>query len=125
MNDFPSSAHKGEKLLKCGICRGNIPERSIRQSDPSLPIICSNCYENFTAEEVFLMTNLFVIYGGYFGQKRSTEFSFITSLKTFYKVQSSMQDFDEINAQLYHSALLHGISLQECSNKLKTFLDSV
>jgi hypothetical protein len=125
MNDSPTYIHKGEKLPKCGICRNVISDRSIHQSDPSLPIICSNCHENFTGDEVFLMTNLFVVYGGYFGQKRSTEFSFINSLKTSYKDQFSMQDFEEINAQFYHNALLHGISLQECSNKLKRFLDSM
>ncbi len=125
MNDSPTSTHKGEKLPKCGICGNVISDGSIHQSDPSLPIICYNCHENFTDEEVFFMTNLFAIYGGYFGQKRPTEFSFIDSLKTFYKEPLNLEDFEELNAQVYHIALLHGISLQECSQKLKIFLDSI
>lgn len=125
MNNSPTSAHKGEKLPRCGICRHTISDRSIHQSEPYLPIICSNCHRNFNSDEVFLMTNLFAIYGGYFGQKRSDEFSFIDSLKTFYKDKFNAQDFEEINAQVYHNALLHGISFEECSNKLKTFLDSM
>ena len=125
MNDSPTSTHEGERLPKCGICRNVISGGFIHQSDPTLPIICSNCHENFTGEEVFFMTNLCAIYGGYFGQKRSKEFSFIDSLKMSCKDQSVIQNFDEINAQVYHNALLHGISLKECSNKVKTFLDSL
>jgi len=126
MNSSPKNTpHKKECLPKCGICHNDIPEKSIHQFEPSLPIICNTCHENFTDEEAFLMTNLFVIYGGYFGQKRSTEFSFIDSLKTSYKDKFSKQDFDELNAQVYHVALLHGISLQECSIKLKSFLDTM
>ena len=125
MNDSPTSTHEGEKLPKCGICRNVIPHKAIHQSDPSLPIICTNCHESFTSEEVFFMTNLFAIYGGYFGQKRSREFSFINSLKMSCKDQVIIPDFDEINAQIYHNALLHGISLKECSNKIKTFIDSL
>ena len=125
MNDSPTSIHNDKKLPKCGICRKSIPSGSIHQSSPSLPIICKNCNENFTKEEIFLMTNMFSIYGGYFAQKRPTEFSFIDSLKTIYKDKFSVHDFEELNAQVYHNALLHGISLQECSQKLKTFLDSI
>ena len=123
MNDSPkSSPHNEECVPICGICSHAISDKSIYQSDPSLPIICSPCHENFTNEEVFLMTNLFAIYGGYFGQKKSTEFSFIDSLKTFYKDQFNTQDFDELNALVYHNALLHGISLRECSLKTDSFL---
>lgn len=125
MNDSQTSTHKTEKLPKCGICRISISDNSIYQSNPSLPIICGNCNENFTDDEIFLMTSLFAIYGGYFGQKMSTEFSFIDSLKTTYKEKFDTQDFEEINAQVYHNALLHGISLEECSSKLNTFLNSI
>ncbi len=125
MNDSSTSTQKCDKLPKCGICRSEIQNKAIHQPDPSLPIICSNCNENFTDDEVFLMTSLFGIYGGYFGQKKSTEFSFIDSIKSKYKGKFSKQDFEELNAQIYHIALVHGISLEECSQKLDIFLDSV
>jgi len=126
MNNSPkNSLHQEECLPKCGVCHNNILDKSIYQPDPSLPIICSECHQNFTEEEVFLMTNLFTVYGGYFGQERSTEFSLITSLENCYNEPLNLEDFDEINARCYHSALLHGISLQECSNKLKIFFTTM
>ncbi len=126
MNNSPkNSLHQEECLPKCGICHSDISGKTFHQPSPSLPIICSNCHENFTEEEIFFMTNMFSIYGGYFAQKRSIEFSFIDSLKIIYKDKFSTQDFDELNAQVYHNALLHGISLTECSQKLNLFLDSI
>ena len=61
----------------CGICNSQIKNHgAIKQIGMSLSIVCMDCAEEFDDEEIELMGNIFMAFGGYFGKlKRSDKHS--------------------------------------------------
>ena len=116
---------KSEKRLghpvKCGICHMEIVDRAqIYQAGLNLGVVCSKCYKKFSVNDLEMMANMFIAYGGYFGMLREAKFSFLRILE---KILEEFHEGDAINSEqlnikLMHKALLHGISPEKYVDRL-------
>jgi hypothetical protein len=113
--------------VKCGICRSEILDRAqIYQAGIHLGVICVHCYKRFSSDDIELMANLFVAYGGYFGMLRSSLFTPIKILRkliTEAQAQNHQVSLEQINVRLLHKALLHGLSPEQYIHSLEKLLD--
>ena len=108
--------------IRCGICRTKIINREqIYQVGISLVTICGGCHEKFPPEDIEMMANMFIGYGGYFGMLEEADFSFLSILEEIlegYPEGGDRINSEQLNIVLMHKALLHGISPQEYINNL-------
>ncbi|MFW9866129.1 MAG: hypothetical protein ACFFEN_08540 [Candidatus Thorarchaeota archaeon] len=109
--------------VKCGICRSEILDRAhIYQAGIHLGVICVHCYKRFSSNDIELMANLFIAYGGYFGMLRSSLFTPIKILKKLVReaqAQNQHVSLEQINIRLLHKALLHGLSPEQYIHSLE------
>ena len=103
--------------IKCFICRHEIRERAtLYQSGVTYSVLCSDCYRRFSKEDLDLIANLFLAYGGYFGQYKRSEFSVLKILRAIHEDLFPIykeHGIEELNIRMLHKSLLHGISPQE------------
>ncbi len=111
------SDRKSSHAVKCGICHGEIVDRAqIYQAGINLGVVCSACYKHFSADDLEMMANMFIAYGGYFGMLKDSDFSLVKTLETVLKNglrEKKIVNTEQINIRLMHKALLHGISPEE------------
>ncbi|TFG28650.1 MAG: hypothetical protein EU532_04740 [Promethearchaeota archaeon] len=124
------SVKSSNKRLKCAICHNDINDISlVHQPQLNLGVICTDCCEYFSKEDIRSMLELFLMYGGYFGQLRNQNFSLITELKKinlFYSHDKSLSSDEiilEVNSRLLHNALVHGIHPKDYLHSLKKLLN--
>lgn len=112
----------GEPII-CSICRHEIKERAtLCQIGVNYGIACIDCYRKFSTEDLELMANLFMAFGGYFGQFQRSEFSILPILKAIYTDLFPIYEekgIEELNIRMLHRALLHGISPEEYIENLE------
>ena len=73
------------QLIKCSICRHEIKDRAtLCQNGVNYGVVCVECYQKFSGEDLELMANLFLAFGGYFGQFQRSEFSILRILKAIH-----------------------------------------
>ena len=117
-----NSEERSDHHIKCGVCRREIVNKEqIYQVGISLVTICGGCHEKFPPEDLEMMTNMFIGYGGYFGMLEVADFSFIGVLEEFLEEfldEGKTANSEQLNIKLMHRALLHGISAQEYVNNL-------
>ena len=121
------SDSKSRYCVKCGICREEIVDRAqIYQAGISLGVVCSDCYKQFPAEDLEMMANMFIAYGGYFGMLKDSDFSLVKTLETVLKNglrEKKIVNTEQINIRLMHKALLHGISPEEYIQNLSLLVE--
>ncbi len=109
--------------IRCAICRGDISNHTnTYQSTVNYGIICSKCITMFKKEEIEIALNFFLLYGGYFGQYKQTEFSLIERLVELVEEEGEPFNFEITNMKLLHEALIHGITPREFNRSLEAFL---
>ncbi|MFX1478034.1 MAG: hypothetical protein ACFFCI_07865 [Promethearchaeota archaeon] len=112
--------------IKCSICRNEIRERAtFYQSGITCGVICVDCYKRFSNEDLDLIANLFLAYGGYFGQYKRSQFSILKILQAIYEDLFPLyrkRGLEELNIRMLHKALLHGISPQEYIENLNLLI---
>jgi hypothetical protein len=113
--------------LKCAICHADIKDNSsIYQSKLNFGIICANCLKIFSLQDIELISNIFLVYGGFYGQYEKTNIS-IDNL--FYDLliklghKEGELDINEINVKLLHHLLLFGFTPEDYLNLLDKTLD--
>lgn len=103
--------------VKCGIChREIIQEAAAFQEGLSIGVLCPECYVNNTKEEIELMSNMFLAFGGYFGMLRDPDYSIYEMFKALVsKIHNNKSSATsiEMKIRLFHTALLHGITPRE------------
>ena len=105
-----NSKRKENSALKCVICRSVILDLTkIVQSRLNFSLICGKCIEKFPEDDLELMSNMFIAYGGYYGQISTFKFSLDNLIYAFIK-DGERLDFKELNIKLLHKALLYGVS---------------
>ena len=113
--------------IKCSICRHEIKDRAtLYQTGVNYGIVCVECYRKFTRKDLELMANLFMAFGGYFGQYRGSEFSILRILKAIHTDLLPIYEengVEELNIRMLHRALLHGISPEEYIKNLEIILE--
>jgi len=118
-----------QDIFNCGICHREITqEAAIFQEGLHLGVICSECDVNNSKEDVELMSNMFLAFGGYFGMLRDPNYSIYEMLKELVsKIHDNKNTIKsvEMTIRLFHTALLHGITpsdFAELDNNLLKFM---
>ena len=101
-------------IISCSICFSDVKgSQRIIKAGINYAVICENCYSKFSKEELELMVNMFMAFGGYFGQlkgsKSSTSKRFNRLLRDIEQNQSRFSS-SELDIRIIHKALLHGIA---------------
>ncbi|KKM88354.1 hypothetical protein LCGC14_1259580 [marine sediment metagenome] len=121
-----SSSVKIRRVVRCGICRVEIRDRAlIYQAGINFGIVCIRCYKQFSTEDIELMANMFIAYGGYFGMQKESRIStrnILEKLTTGLGKQGDDVNFEQVNIQVFHKALLHGIAPKHYTHELELFL---
>ncbi|HEC37438.1 MAG TPA: hypothetical protein ENI29_04320 [bacterium] len=121
-----SSSYKMERVARCGICRVEIRDRAqIYQAGVNFGIVCIRCYKQFSTEDIELMANMFIAYGGYFGMQKDSRIStrnILEKLTTELGKQGDDVNFEQVNIQVFHKALLQGIAPKHYTRELVLFL---
>jgi len=119
--------HINTDHIKCAICHSDINNYSkIYQSDPNFGVICGNCRNRFTKEDLELISSLFLAYGGFLGKLKRSQFSIIEVIKDLSKElveQNDSLSIENLNIKVLHKALVHGITPNEFIELLKSFLN--
>ena len=122
-----SSSNKIRRVVRCGICRVEIRDRAqIFQAGVNFGIVCITCYKQFSTEDIELMANMFIAYGGYFGILKDSKIStcnILEKLTTELGKQGDDVNFEQINIQLLHKVLLHGITPKQYTHELKNLVE--
>ncbi|MFX0080623.1 MAG: hypothetical protein ACFE94_02620 [Candidatus Hodarchaeota archaeon] len=104
-------------ILICGICHGEITqEAAIFQEGLHFGVICSECFVNNSENDIELMSNMFLAFGGFFGMLRDPDYSIYEMLKDLIgKIHDNKKSITsvEMKIRLLHIALLHGITPRE------------
>jgi hypothetical protein len=118
-----SQAHLTHELVKCGICRNAIRrEAMIYREGLSFGVVCETCYKSNSSEDLELMANLFMAFGGYFGMLKEQEFSLHDTIKD-YLSKNKGNTIENQNISLMHKALLHGITPNQYKQSFKILSD--
>jgi len=119
-----SLAKNNKYPLRCGICHHIINNpSSVYQSKILYIPVCENCRTIFSEADINLVLNMFLAYGGHFGQYPKEEFSLPIILKSLGIEGESMKtQLEEINIRMMHVAFLHGITPKEYISRLREIL---
>ena len=123
-------SHIRGKKITCNICHKSCSNNPYFLQlevleDVIFPfVLCSNCKHTFTEEEVKLMMNLFMLYGGFFGKDKLKPFSIVKILQELTSIKKNDTTLFQINTRLLHQALLHGISPNDYTEKLQQLVSS-
>lgn len=115
--------HMISDQIRCAICHSDINgSTAIFQSNVNYGVICSRCMKLFNPEEIEIALNIFILYGGYFGQYKRNKFSVIDQLIEIVEKEDKNFDIEITNMRLLHLALVHGITPKELNRSLEDFL---
>ncbi len=118
-----------QDVINCGICHKEInQEAAIYQEGFNFGVLCPECYIINSKEDIELMSNMFLAFGGYFGMLRDPDYSIYEMLKELVrKIHENKKTTSsvEMKIRLLHMALLHGITpreFAELDNSLLKFM---
>jgi hypothetical protein len=105
---------KALRSVKCAICQEDAKNNArIQKLGTNFGIICNDCHEELSRDEIQLISNMFTAFGGYFGKlktKKHSNYEIIKELAEEFKVNKGKIELSKINIQLLHKALLYGIT---------------
>ena len=109
--------------IKCSICRADIKDRhKVYQSNLKLGIICDQCRQRFSDEDIEMIINIFFAFGEFFGARDKSKFSIDDIILEFAKnLDKGKDNFHSQNIRMWHKVLTHGITPQEFLKELSTF----
>lgn len=100
-------------LVKCAICHNNANKNArIKRLGTQFGIICNDCHEEFSQDEIELISNMCIAFGGYFGKLKTSKilnYQIIKELAEEFKLNKDKIALSTINIKLLHKALLYGI----------------
>ena len=118
---IPHQAHDG---VRCGICRNHLGrEARIYKEGLSFGVVCEECYKDNSPEDLELMANLFLAYGGYFGMIKDSEYSLYKVLMSLTSGNNENESILELNIKMLHQALLHGVGPHQFIQGLKILVE--
>jgi len=113
-----------ESNLICGICHNTIidPSKAFQSKFLLIPA-CEECTRKFSEENLEMMLNMFLVYGGYFGQNPRRNLSVKALVKRIDEVDNEDgRMIEEINIRMMHTALIHGIPPEKYLSELEDLL---
>ncbi len=116
---------KVSSKLKCSICHIDIKDRQkIYQSSLKLGIICSQCRQRFSNEDIEMMINLFFAFGGHFSARDRSKLSIKDIILEFaLDLNEGKANFQSQNVKMWHKILTHGITPREFMEELSLFVE--
>ena len=106
-------------LESCGICHKKIKQgAAIYYEVFHIEVICPHCYSQNSKEDIELIANMFLAFGGYFGMLRDPQFPENEMLKCFLneiQAYKGTMSSECLKLKLFHLALLHGVTPKEFS----------
>jgi hypothetical protein len=118
---------KKERIVQCEICHGDVKQKpTINRLGTKFGVICRDCTEQFSDQEIELMTNMFLAFGGYFNQFQSSkdvQFHLLREIAGDYKQKQQLGIKLESDIKTLHKAFLHGIPLAQLLYSVKVLLD--
>ena len=112
--------------IKCAICRAEVKDRhQMYQTSLSLGIVCRECRKRFSKEDIEMIANMFLAYGGYFGQFKRDDLSIDNLIIKFaHRIDLGKETLTSTNIKMWHEVLTHGITPKEFLKTLKDYIDS-
>ena len=111
-------------IVKCGICHTEIvSSASIYQEGFHFGLVCEECYKNNSPEDLELMANMFIAYGGYFGKLKIADFSLNKLLEQIVSKVENKENVEELHFTYMHHALLNGITPKQFVQGLRILLE--
>lgn len=124
-----SKDSQGQRTILCSVCRSVIRgDTNIHQSSFSLSVICDDCCKGFSRDDIEMMLNMFLAYGGYFGKLKEPGISvrsLLSKLLGEIKAEKGRIQIQELNVRLMHKALLYGIAPSDFVGQLSRFVDDL
>jgi hypothetical protein len=122
MINCPDTA--GSPKIKCAICHTDIKDRhQMYQTSFSLGLVCKECRKRFSREDIEMISNLFLAYGGYFGQKNRDNLSIDDLIIKFaHRIDMGEETLTSTNIKMWHEILTHGITPKEFLRVLKGYI---
>ena len=123
MISYPKSYDKSSLgLFRCAICRSEIEDyTNVYPAGLNFGLVCHDCYKKFSEDDIDLMINMFIAYGGYFGKNQGSVFSLkilLNDLVNEIKIEKGNINLKELNIKMLHRALIYGITPREFIDNL-------
>jgi hypothetical protein len=122
--EFKNKYH--QDTINCGICNRKIKhEAAVFQEGLNFGVICPECYVNNSTDDIELMSNMFLAFGGYLGMLKDPDYSTYEMFKDLIcKIHDNKNKTSsvEMKIRLFHTALLHGITPREFAELDKSIL---
>jgi hypothetical protein len=116
--------HTRNRRVLCGICHSEIiSSASIYQEGFNFGVVCKECYENNPREDLELMANMFLAYGGYFGKIKNSDFSLYKLLEQIVSKVENKENVEELHIKYMHHALLNGVTPKQFIQGLRILLE--
>ncbi len=111
--------------LKCSICRADIKDRhKVYQSSLKLGIICNTCKRRFSEEDVEMIINIFLAFGGFFGEHDKSKFFLKDIILEFaIELDDRKTNFHSQNVKMWHKVLSYGITPKEFLEELSLYVE--
>ena len=113
-----------KSIGQCAICTG-LSVRIVRL-DQKFAVVCKECSDNFSKNDLELVHNMFVAYGGYFGKCEGNREETYQELEEIAKeYASSGRDIEKVESDVknLHRAFVHGITRAQLVNGLRVLVD--
>jgi len=124
INSGQSITPQDHNGVRCGICQNQLGRKAeIYREGLGYGVVCEDCYKNNSPEDLELMANLFMAFGGYFGMVKDPSFSLYKTLKPLTSGSSANRAIKELNIKGLHQALLHGVGPHQFRQGLRVMLD--
>ncbi|KKN11938.1 hypothetical protein LCGC14_1021490 [marine sediment metagenome] len=115
----PELESDSHSLESCGICHSKIKKKDAVYNDGlHTEEICPQCYSRNSEEDIKLIVNMFMAFGGYFGRLRDPNFPVKVMLKCLLneiQANKGTMPIESLKLKLLHLALLHGVTPEEFS----------
>jgi hypothetical protein len=111
--------------VRCAICHSKIEDHhQIYQTTLSLGVVCKICRQRFSKEDIEMIANMFLAYGGYFGQFKRDDFSIENLILKFaHKIDLEKESLTLTNLKMWYEILIHGITPKEFLRALKKYIE--
>ncbi len=114
--EMKSDSHS---LESCGICHRKIKQgATIYHEGSHIEVICPHCFSRNSEEDIKLITDMFLAFGGHFGMLRDPLFPVNEMLKCILseiQANKGIMSSECLKIKLLHLGLLHGATPEEFS----------
>ena len=113
--------------VECAICRScESAEVKIKKLGRSFGVVCSDCLEEFSDEDLELMHNMFTAFGGHFGKlgaSKEEKFKKLEEIARIYAKEGKEAASVKNDVKTMHRAFLYGIPPVQLVQGLRVLLE--